>query len=259
MSFLERDGAKLFYEDAGRDGDLAPLLLVHGWSCYHGHFTPQVSHFADQRRVVSVDLRGHGQSDRVGPFTIEGFAEDLAWMSEALELRRPVVVGHSMGGAIAVQLAASRPDLVRAAVALDSPFVEGGSMRPMLEDFIAMLRGPDFHTALKGMIDTSMFGPHDDPALAAEIAAVMSGASQDVAAGAFESLASWDGEGALRSCTVPVLTVAASPGGWTDSSRLIGDCPHLTTGVTVGAGHFIQLFAPSQVNGMLDRFLAIVG
>jgi pimeloyl-ACP methyl ester carboxylesterase len=259
MSFLERDGAKLFYEDAGRDGDLAPLLLVHGWTCYHGHFAPQVSHFADRRRVVAVDLRGHGQSDGVGPFTIEGFADDLAWLSGALDLQRPVVVGHSMGGMIAVQLAASRPDVVRAAVALDSPFVQAGAMRPMLEDFIAALRGPEFRTALKGMIDTSMFGPHDEPVLVAEIAAFMAGASQEVAAGAFESIASWDGEGVLRSCTVPVMTVAASPGGWQDASPLLADCPHLTTGVTVGAGHFIQLFAADQVNGMLERFLAIVG
>jgi pimeloyl-ACP methyl ester carboxylesterase len=259
MSFLERDGAKLFYEDAGHDGDLAPLLLVHGWTCYHGHFAPQVSHFADRRRVIAVDLRGHGQSDRIGPFTIERFADDLAWMSGALELRRPVVVGHSMGGAIAVELAASRPDVVRAAVALDSPFIEGGSLQPLMEDFIASLRGPDFHAALKGMIDASMFGPHDEPALTAEIAAVMAGASQDVATGAFESILSWDGEGRLRSCTVPVLTVAAAPGGYADASRLLGDCPHLTTGQTVGAGHFIQLFAADQVNAMLARFLAIVG
>ena len=259
MSFLERDGVKLFYEEAGSDRGLAPLLLVHGWTCYHGHFAPQAAHFADTRRVVSVDLRGHGQSDGVPPFTIEGFADDLAWLSGELELRRPVVIGHSMGGMIAVQLASTRPDVVRAAVALDSPFVEGGALGAELEGFIAALRGPDYRAALKGMIDASMFGPHDDPGLAAEISAVMSAAPQEVAAGAFESIASWDGVAAIRACTVPVLTVAASAAAFADASRLVPDCPHLTTGQTVGAGHFIQLFVPDQVNAMLDRFLAIVG
>ena len=91
MSFVERDGVKLFYEDGGTDGDLAPLLLVHGWTCYHGHMAAQAAHFGPGRRVVAVDLRGHGQSDVVGPFTIEQHAEDLAWACGQLGLRRPVV------------------------------------------------------------------------------------------------------------------------------------------------------------------------
>ena len=259
MTFLERDGVRLHYEDAGRDTGSAPLLLVHGWTCQLGHLGPQAAHFAASRRVVSVDLRGHGRSDVVGPFTIDVFAEDIAWLSAELGLARPVVVGHSMGGMIAVQLAASRPDVVRAAVALDSPFAAGGTLSALMADFIAALRGPDYLPALKGMIDASMFGPHDDPALAAEVAAVMAGAPQEVAAGAFASISSWDGEGALRSCTVPVLTVSAAAGGFADAGRLVTECPHLTTGQTVGAGHFIQLFVPDQVNAMLERFLVIVG
>ena len=258
MAFLERDGVKLFYEEAGVDGELAPLVLVHGWTCYHGHFAPQAAHFSGERRVVSVDLRGHGQSDAVGPFSLGGFADDVAWLCGELQLRRPVVVGHSMGGMIAVELAASRPDVLRAAVALDSPFIEGGSMVAGLGDLMAALNGPDYRAAQKGMVD-GMFGAHDDPQIAAQVAAVMLGTPHEVVAGAFDSLTSWDGEGAIRSCTVPVLTVHAAPGGWADASRLVPDCPHLTTGGTVGAGHFIQLFVPDQVNAMLERFLTIVG
>ena len=258
MTFIERDGVKLFYEDTGRGSDLAPLLLVHGWTCFHGHFAPQAEHFAPGRRVVSVDLRGHGQSDVVGPFGVETFADDLAWLCGALALARPVVVGHSMGGMVAVQLAATHPELVRAAVALDSPFTAGSSMADGLAALIAAIRGPDHLAVRTNMID-GMFGPYDDSGRAKEIAAVMLAAPQQVTADAIESVLGWDGEGAVRACAVPVLTVHAAAGGPMDASRLCVDCPQLTVGQTVGSGHFIQLEVPDQVNAMLERFLTMVG
>jgi pimeloyl-ACP methyl ester carboxylesterase len=258
MAFIERDGVKLFYEEAGRDTEAAPLLLVHGWTCFHGHLEPQAAHFAPTRRVVSVDLRGHGQSDVTGPFTVETFADDLAWLCEAVDLRRPVVIGHSMGGQVAVQLATIRPDLVRAAVALDSPFAPAGALAAGVGPLLATIEGPDHLAARKAMID-GMFGPYDDPQHAAEVAAVMLATPVRVTADAIASVLQWDGEGALRSCTVPVLTVHASPGPPMDTSHLAADCPHLTVGQTVGAGHFIQLEVPDQVNAMLERFLRMVG
>jgi len=257
MSFVERDGVKLFYEDGGVDGARAPLLLVHGWTCYRGHMAAQAAHFGPGRRVVSVDLRGHGQSDVTGPFTLEQFADDLAWLCGQIDLRRPVVVGHSMGGMIAVHLAATRPDVLRAAVALDSAFVPGMDLS-LMADRLAALQGPEYRPALDATI-AAMFGPHDDPAVCAEIAAVMSSAAREVVGTAFTSLAAWDGEAAIRASTVPLLTVAAAPHGWADAGRLVAECPHLMTGVTVGAGHFIQVLVPDQVNAMLERFLAVVG
>jgi pimeloyl-ACP methyl ester carboxylesterase len=258
MAFTERDGVKLFYEEAAPAGDAAPVVLVHGWTCYHGHFALQFAYFAPSRRVVSVDLRGHGASDVTGPFAIETFAEDVAWLCGALELQRPVVIGHSMGGMIAVQVAATHPELVRAAVALDSPFAPAGTFADALAPFMAALDRPD-HVAARREFLRVMFGPHDDPARAAEVTEAMLATPIEVAAEAEASIVGWDGEAALRACTVPVLTVSANPGAVTDVSRLARDCPHVMMGQTVGAGHFIQLEVPDQVNAMLERFLRIVG
>ena len=258
MTFIERDGIKLFYEEAGVVGDAAPLVLVHGWTCFHGHLAPQLSYFAPTRRVVSVDLRGHGASDVTGPFAIETFADDVAWLCGALELGRPVVVGHSMGGMIAVQLAATRPDVVRAAVALDSPFAPAGSLTAAIGPFLSALDGPGHLEARRKMVG-AMFGPYDDPVRAAEVSEVMLATPLSVTAEAIASVGGWDGESTLRSCTVPVLTVHADAGTVMDSSRLVPQCPHLTVGKTVGAGHFIQLEVPDQVNAMLERFLRMVG
>ena len=61
MEHRARDGVKLAFDQIGSGSP--PLVLVHGWTCNHGYFAPQREHFSKRHRVVSVDLRGHGQSD----------------------------------------------------------------------------------------------------------------------------------------------------------------------------------------------------
>ena len=121
------------------------------------------------------------------------------------------------------------------------------------------LTGPGFQAALDGMIASAMFGPHDDAAVTAQIAAVMSSAKQEVATQAFKSILTWPGADAIRKCTVPVMTVSAGPGAFGDARALAAECPHLFTAQTVGAGHFNQVFAADQVNAMLERFFSIIG
>src|SRR5215471_10196292 len=122
MRQLHRDGVALTYEEAG-SGD-PPILLVHGWCCDHTCFAPQFAHFRHQHRVVAVDLRGHGQSDKPAQdYTMALFADDLAWLCGQLEVKKSVVIGHSMGGLIATQLAAQSPDLPSAIIAVDTAFV----------------------------------------------------------------------------------------------------------------------------------------
>jgi pimeloyl-ACP methyl ester carboxylesterase len=258
MALIERDGVKLYYEDEGKETGRAPLVLVHGWTCFHGHLAPQAAHFSAGRRVVSVDLRGHGQSDVTPPFTIEQFAGDVAWLIGELGLDRPVVIGHSMGGNIVVQVAATRPGLVRGVVAIDSPFSEAGGLDEVTAPLRDALSGPAYEATMTSMI-SAMFGPSDDPAVAKEIAAVMSTAPQQVAVDAITSVMTWSGADAVRACTVPVLTIAAEAGGFGDVSGLKGEAPMLMTAQTVGAGHFNQVFVADQVNAMIDRFLSIIG
>src|SRR5262245_31574317 len=110
MQQLRRNGVRLAYEERGRGAP--PMVFVHGIACDHSHFTPQFDHFGRNHRVVAVDLRGHGQSDKPeGDYSLTLYTEDLAWLCEALGLYRPVIVGHSLGGVIALDLAARYPEL----------------------------------------------------------------------------------------------------------------------------------------------------
>ncbi|WP_229179449.1 MULTISPECIES: alpha/beta fold hydrolase [Bradyrhizobium] len=73
---LSRDGVRLAHVEAGPAAPrFPPLLLINGWTGDHGIFTPQISHFSQSRRVVAVNIRGHGASDAPAQeYTIAGFA-----------------------------------------------------------------------------------------------------------------------------------------------------------------------------------------
>src|SRR5437867_7325652 len=121
-----RDGVKLAYLDTGT-GD-PPLLFVHGWCCDHAYWRDQIPEFAQRHRVVAADLRGTGGSDAPDrDYSIAQFADDVAWLCGEIGLEKPVIVGHSMGGLIALDIARRYPELPRALVFNDAvltPFPE---------------------------------------------------------------------------------------------------------------------------------------
>jgi pimeloyl-ACP methyl ester carboxylesterase len=117
------------------------FVFVHGWACNRTFFTPQAEYFARRHRVVSVDLRGHGESAKPqGPYPIAAYADDLAYMIEPLGLGKAVAVGHSSGGMTVLQLAAAYPDRVAAIVMVaPAPFVFLPELRASLEAMVAAI------------------------------------------------------------------------------------------------------------------------
>ena len=103
-----------------------PVVLMHGLSSAGYHYDNLAPTLvADGWRVIAPDFRGHGDSPRApGTYTITHYAADVEALLESLG--EPAVLGgHSLGGATAVYLAGSRPDLVRGAFAEDPPLYHG--------------------------------------------------------------------------------------------------------------------------------------
>ena len=118
MPYAELDGLRLYYERAG-SGE-PELLFVHGWCCDRTAFKPQFDHFARTHAVTALDLRGCGRSDcPADGYTIPDFADDLARFCAEVGIEKPVVVGHSLGGMIGVELAARHPSVPGALVLVD--------------------------------------------------------------------------------------------------------------------------------------------
>ena len=121
MPQLEVDGAALTYDDEGpRDGAGVPLVFIHGWTANRHRWDHQVAHFAEQRRVIRLDLRGHGESTGAGVRTIEELARDVLALLDHLKVERFVLVGHSMGGMISQTITLAHPERVERMVLVNS-------------------------------------------------------------------------------------------------------------------------------------------
>lgn len=111
-------------------GDARPLVFIHGLGC------ASTSHFSEtaadprlvRHRKVLVDLLGHGFSDRPDDFgySLEEHAETVIQLLDRLALQNCALVGHSMGGSIAITIAATRPDLVSQLILAESNLNPGG-------------------------------------------------------------------------------------------------------------------------------------
>jgi len=256
--FIEMsDGIRLACDEAG-EGD-PPMVLVHGWCCQRSYMRPQLEHFSRRYRTLAIDLRGHGESDvpEAGAYAIERHSDDIAELCQRLGVRRPVVVGHSMGGAIALALAARFPDVPSAIVMLDGAVLFPAHLAGALPAVIETWRGQDFRERLRPFVE-GMFIASDDAALRRRIIEDMLAQPQHVVIAEIESLVAFDGETAAKACTTPSLYIgSAEP--VADMGRLKELMPGCLRAQTAGAGHFHQLEVPEQVNIMIERFLAING
>jgi pimeloyl-ACP methyl ester carboxylesterase len=119
VPFLRVQGGMSLHYEATGDGP--PLVFVHGLGSSARDWEKQLPAFRDRYRVVTFDVRGHGRSDKPpGPYGIPQFARDTAALIEHLGCAPAHVAGVSMGGMIALQLAADRPDLVRSLAVINS-------------------------------------------------------------------------------------------------------------------------------------------
>ena len=112
----------LAYDDAGSGGPA--VVLVHGWGFGHpSHLLPQFEYLASRRRVLKLDLPGHGRSDRPPrSFGFRDCAAAIVARLDTAEIDRAVLCGHSLGGRLAVEVAAAYPSRI-AAVALLDPVI----------------------------------------------------------------------------------------------------------------------------------------
>ncbi|NKY84227.1 alpha/beta fold hydrolase [Nocardia veterana] len=131
MPYLTVDDVRLYYEDQGAG---RPLLFVHGWGTSGRVWGAQQAELVNEFRVVTVDWRGCGRSDRpVTGNTLPGVVADLVELIARLGLEHPIVVGSSVGATFATELALAHPDLLGGVVAVDGPAYWPGQGMPLAE------------------------------------------------------------------------------------------------------------------------------
>lgn len=108
---------KLFYQVMGQGG--TPLVCLHGFLGSGDNLWPLADHLKATHRCLLMDLRGHGRSPHGRPYTLDGMADDVAETLLAAGISSTAVLGHSLGGKIAMDLALRHPGLVERLVVAD--------------------------------------------------------------------------------------------------------------------------------------------
>ena len=252
MRCLFRDGVQLACEDAG--GGEPALLCIHGNSCNHEFFRPQIEHCKKPRRVVALDLRGHGHSEAPNQaYTFAGLADDCAWVCQELGLGQVALLAHSMGGAVAAEMIKAHPGLVRAVALLDSTLLpDPATLQKVLPPLINDLEGRDHLQGMREFVGP-LFAPGDSPELREWIWQEMRRTPAHVTNALFEEFLGWR-DSATTHITQPFLYVASFH--WrSDPAALARACPQVQTTQIKQSGHFLTLSAADRINALVGDFL----
>ncbi|HAK61795.1 MAG: alpha/beta fold hydrolase [Pseudomonadota bacterium] len=114
MPYIERDGARIFYQAEGQG---PAVLLSHGFSATSVMWKGQIASFRDRYRIITWDMRGHGESsspEDPALYSTEATIADMAAVLDACGARKAVIGGHSLGGYMSLAFYLSHPDRVRA-------------------------------------------------------------------------------------------------------------------------------------------------
>ena len=120
MSSIDRDGVAIHYDVTGAgDGDGTTVLLSHGYCATSRMFASTVAALSGSRRCITWDVRGHGRSDYpsdAGQYSVELTVGDMVAILDAEDVDRAILIGHSMGGYLSLELQRTHPGRVAALV-----------------------------------------------------------------------------------------------------------------------------------------------
>ena len=255
-TFRASDGAELAYDDRGPRGSLA-LLFIHGWQASSDVWEPLREALADRYRTIAIDVRGFGRSNAApGPYAVETFANDRSDLFAWLDLDPLVVVGHSMGAAIAQRFAIDRPDAVEALV-LATPVPAGGAaFSPKLE---AMFRATAGDVANANAWLAKLTYREQSPAVVALLRAGAAATRAPVALESFESWAHLEFEDEAATIATPTLAIAGGEDRPMTPAyvreRVVDVIPGARLAIVADAGHLVQLERPERVAALVAEFV----
>ncbi|GAA5060314.1 alpha/beta fold hydrolase [Nocardia callitridis] len=250
------DGTAIRYTVSGPPNGATTLVLIHGWACDRTYFDAVTDLLSPDYRVIAVDLAEHGESRSPRTeWTIREFAMDVAAALTSESAHDVVAVGHSMGGAVAVELARLHPDTVSRVVALDA--LHYLFLFPALDDVAAAAVIAPFHedfpAAVRAMVAAGS-PPDTDPALQDGYFDKMVTVRQPGGVLSLEALVHWDMEAALREVTQPVTVFAVRAMLTQEAIDRYGDRMRITP-IDLGSHHF-PVESPGATAGLLTDLLS---
>ncbi len=245
--------AGLHYFAGGTDNLLRPpVLLIHGAGGNHLFWPPQIRRLSDER-IYAPDLPGHGKSSGLGHQRIADYADTVVELLQALNLNRAVLVGHSMGGAIALDIARRLPGRVLGLGLVGT----GARLRVMPE----LLRGTSQLTtlpaAIKRLTDLS-FAPQTEGRFKELASRRLAETRPAVLHGDLLACDDFDARSQLGQISVPTLIICGAADRMTPpaySAYLQQHIQQARLELIEDGGHMVMLEKPDLIAGLLRGFL----
>ncbi len=227
-----------------------PLVCVHGAGASSVIFMDTVRRLSPQRRIIAIDLPGHGQSDPWHDTSIETYRDAVGTVCATLKIERAVLVGHSMGGQIALACAAAWPERCAGLVLAST------AARIEVAPRVFQVFEKDFANAAQWLARVS-WSPATPRDLVERWAGLMLTAEQEIAVADFRAVERWDGAALLAKVRVPSLVMGGADDLLTPPPLLQNLASGLATQAVIvpQAGHNVMLEQPEAWFAEIGQFL----
>lgn len=235
-------------------GDKNPLVLfIHGWCCCRAYWQPQLDFFCSRYSVAALDLPGHGDSGsgQRSDWGLKSFALDVVAVVKALKAEKVILIGHSMGGAVALEAARNLKKTVSAVVLIDTFVIDYGGLSAEVAQSIAAPFEEDFAAAMRTLVEQTATAATADK-LKQQLVREMSAADPSWALPVWHDLLSWSPQRAFAELKIPIHAIN---GDLIPASARVRCQPFVTETLVPGAGHFLPMEGPAGFNLVLEKIL----
>jgi pimeloyl-ACP methyl ester carboxylesterase len=249
-SVLSADSVLVRYDVRG-SGERA-LVFIHCWCCDRTYWAAQVEEFAEDYRVVTLDLAGHGESGAErAAWTMAAYGADVAAVVNKLALPEVILIGHSMGGTVMIEAARRLGERVIALIGVDNlQNLERELTEEQINGYLALFSA-DFPAATHDLV-MGMFPETADSALAERISSHMASAPETIALGSFDELFHYDYTSGLSDVRLPIRCINSDtyPIDTVANKRVAAS---FAVKIMPGMGHFPQMVEPETFNQLLHE------
>ena len=228
------------------------MVLLHGAGGSHLSWPPQIRRLSGQR-VFTLDLPGHGKSEGLGSQDIVEYGKAVFEFMKATRLASAVIVGFSMGSAIALSLA-----LVYRKRVLGLALIGSGAKMRVAESTLELASNPSMFLSTVEMVIENSYKPNVDPRIKELAVQQMAETRPAVLYSDFLACNAFDAMERVNKIRVPTLLITGSADRMTPPNRaeyLRDQIEGAQLQIVEGAGHMVIIEQPDEVAGLLTKFL----
>lgn len=244
---------KIFSQTSGNQS--TALLFVHGWQGNHSWWNAQRDFFSDKFKVVTMDLPGHGQSDKLSSYSSAAYAQAIKQVADEIEAENIILVGHSMAGAYVLE-AAPLINRVRAVVSVDMIIdLNQVFTYEQAEQYMFSACRQDYKAAVEGFLSKELFSPNSPEDVKQRVQRDLLSTDVEHAIAVLSPLYKMDLQATASKVMVPVRAINAEqyPTNAANNRNYIKNFEFETI---ANSGHYPMLERPAEFNKALEKILS---